>query len=478
MTNPPSSAVSGEARKFAINELFFSTTDRHGVIVSGNSVFVRVSAYEPGELLGQPHNLIRHPDMPRAAFRLVWSHLRAGQSVVAYVKNRAKDGRHYWVLALITPIDDGYLSIRLKPSSSLLPVVEQLYRRMVAAEKEAMAQNAGGPAAMDAAEEILRTALRERGFPDYDAFMRAILATEIKSRDATAAREGLFVVPSLPHAGPAGAAAIAATAHSIYQSARGAYSQIERLYLRLDELAALIGQLESKARFVCAMTGDFRLMSLNASIKSDKLGGDGQSLGVISKYLGDASALIASSVADLTARIGHVTDNLRDVAFNLTAARLQIETIMVFCVELCTEREAAAGEPGAPAMPRRVRMIGELAGAFRRTEERAIKSLDAVAGQLHGLDTNSTDLHRTILTVQVAQVGGLVEACRVDRDGVFAGVFAEIRGKIEATKKELGELVDFNLRLEEIANDAPEISRQLLAAVTRIQQDLENSSAA
>ena len=80
-------------RSFHIEELFFSTTDSQGVIQSGNDVFTRVSGYDESELIGKPHSKIRHPDMPACVFRIFWNRLIAGQSIAAYVKNRAKERR-------------------------------------------------------------------------------------------------------------------------------------------------------------------------------------------------------------------------------------------------------------------------------------------------------------------------------------------------------------------------------------------------
>ncbi len=85
---------------FDFDELFFSRTDKRGKIRSGNSVFHRISRFEWDELLGKPHNVIRHPDMPRGVFWLMWERIRRGLPTSAYVKNRAKDGRHYWVYAI------------------------------------------------------------------------------------------------------------------------------------------------------------------------------------------------------------------------------------------------------------------------------------------------------------------------------------------------------------------------------------------
>ena len=123
-----------EARHFAPHELFFSLTDDKGRIHYGNQVFTRVSGYEEHQLLGQPHNLIRHPDMPRGVFRLFWDYLGAQKTIAAYVKNLAADGRYYWVLAVATPSRDGYLSVRLNPSSQFFDLVKKAYAGTLAIE--------------------------------------------------------------------------------------------------------------------------------------------------------------------------------------------------------------------------------------------------------------------------------------------------------------------------------------------------------
>ncbi|MGZ3772855.1 MAG: PAS domain-containing protein, partial [Bdellovibrio sp.] len=122
--------MSSEA-EFGLHELFFSKTDFRGIIQSGNTVFIRVSEYSSEELIQKPHNIIRHSDTPRAVFKLLWDYLKGNKPIVAYVKNRSKAGRYYWVLAMAFPMQDGYLSIRLKPSSSFFDKVKTLYAEML-----------------------------------------------------------------------------------------------------------------------------------------------------------------------------------------------------------------------------------------------------------------------------------------------------------------------------------------------------------
>ncbi|OEE78549.1 methyl-accepting chemotaxis protein [Vibrio genomosp. F6] len=117
--NRRNKAIVDEEVEFSDNEELVSTTDKRGVITYVNEEFCRVSGYETHELLNKNHNMIRHPDMPKAAFKDLWEHLKNGQAWRGAVKNRCKDGRYYWVDAFVTPIFEnnilvGYQSVRRK----------------------------------------------------------------------------------------------------------------------------------------------------------------------------------------------------------------------------------------------------------------------------------------------------------------------------------------------------------------------------
>lgn len=105
----------GDVHEVPVEDLFFSTTDAKGIIDEGNEVFTRNSRFSREQLLGAPHNLIRHPDMPAAVFHVMWAMLAAGQPVCAYVKNLAADGSTYRAFATVVPIGDRYLSVRSRP---------------------------------------------------------------------------------------------------------------------------------------------------------------------------------------------------------------------------------------------------------------------------------------------------------------------------------------------------------------------------
>jgi PAS domain S-box-containing protein len=138
------SAVSptGVERTFGTDEFIVSKTDDKGKITYANTVFLRVSQYDEDDVIGQPHNLIRHPDMPRTIFKLLWDTIQAGEEIFAYVNNLAADGAHYWVLAHITPsrtvasATGGYHSNRRSPGRGAVRDIDALYRRLTAEERK------------------------------------------------------------------------------------------------------------------------------------------------------------------------------------------------------------------------------------------------------------------------------------------------------------------------------------------------------
>ena len=168
----PAVLPTGRERTFAPDEIIVSKTDLKGVITYANDVFVRVSGYGEDELLGQPHNLIRHPDMPRCVFKLLWDTLGAGQEIFAYVVNLARNGDHYWVLAHVTPVCGsggrivGYHSSRRVPSRPAVEAAAGLYALLRAEE----AKHASPRDGMAAAGALLAGILREKG-TTYDEFV-------------------------------------------------------------------------------------------------------------------------------------------------------------------------------------------------------------------------------------------------------------------------------------------------------------------
>ncbi len=137
-----------------------SDTDLKGIITYANDYFAKISGYTPEELIGQPHNIVRHPDMPKILFKILWDRLKEEKTFIAAIKNLAKDGRYYWVFTDFEMIRDdngkviGYRAIRKKISHHVTSILDPIYKKLTEIEKE------GG---MEASQKYLESFLSEHG---------------------------------------------------------------------------------------------------------------------------------------------------------------------------------------------------------------------------------------------------------------------------------------------------------------------------
>ncbi len=160
LATPPS----GREITFGEDEIIVSKTDTRGIITYANDVFQRVSGYNEAELVGQPHNLIRHPDMPMCVFQVLWDTIGSGREIFAYVLNQARNGDGYWVFAHVTPSWDtggrivGYHSNRRVPYPDALPRVRSLYAALLAEEQRHSNPRDGMAASLRMVEDTLRSA--------------------------------------------------------------------------------------------------------------------------------------------------------------------------------------------------------------------------------------------------------------------------------------------------------------------------------
>lgn len=170
----------GVERTFRDDEIIVSKTDPKGLLTYVNQLFVDISGYTEEELIGQPHNVIRHPDMPRVLFKVLWERISSGEEIFAYVMNLSADGGHYWVLAHVTPTFDaagsiiGYHSNRRTASHSALDRVQPLYRSLLQEE----ARHPRTPDAIAASSALLDRILAEADM-SYDEFVWSLDKEEV-----------------------------------------------------------------------------------------------------------------------------------------------------------------------------------------------------------------------------------------------------------------------------------------------------------
>lgn len=152
-----------------------SKTDTKGIIEYGNDYFVEISGYSEAELIGKNHNIVRHPDMPKVIFKMLWERISKGENIMAVVKNMAKNGDYYWVItefeAKKDPISGEILShtaFRKAAPQEVIDAMTPIYAKLLELEKE------GG---VEASEKYLRGFLEEKG-ETYDEFVDELIGNK------------------------------------------------------------------------------------------------------------------------------------------------------------------------------------------------------------------------------------------------------------------------------------------------------------
>jgi PAS domain S-box-containing protein len=433
-------------RPFTIEELFVSTTDRKGHIRMTNHVFVRVSGYEREELIGRPHNIIRHPDMPRSVFRVFWQVLEAGEPVAAYVKNRSKDGGFYWVMAIAIPVPDGYLSVRLKPTSPLFALAREIYTDVRAVELAVEGDDVRlRKPSIEAGAERLQERLAEAGYDSYAAFMRAAFSAEVDARDAALA--GQTPELDLADAEPG--------LRAVGEACLGTVAMLHDLGEQLAGHGALSEALKRKSGFVEELSESIRLFSLNAILAADRLG-DGRALGAVASLLRNRSDAAAPEINTLGTELEHAVGLLSETSFRAAAGKVQTEMMAAFVGEL---REDSVSPQEAA---QQLRLLTEVVAEASEAVCASMASVDTVLDRLAGV---SQSVERHLSVIRALEVNGRIEAARASDTEQVRVLFEEIGRQVAAAGDELH---DFSALAEREGRDdgrAARASRAHVAAV-------------
>jgi aerotaxis receptor len=416
--------VTGQEYEFPSSQMLVSATDLTGRIEYCNPAFIAVSGYTHEELVGQPHNLIRHPDMPREAFADMWATIRDGRPWTALVKNRRKNGDHYWVHATVTPVVKkgavvGYLSVRVKPARDAVRAAEALYSRMRTGEARGIKLRRG---------MIVRTGLAGR--------LQALTRLPV----ATRAAFGYALTPlALAAAGLAAWQGAPPTPFWIAFGVASAFSLVSWCLLA-RHVAAPVRDMSGFATRLAA--GDLTV-DLEIARHDD--------LGEVLQALTQLRANLAAIVYDVREQINGMLDNAREISSgNVDLARR-------------TELQAASLEETAATME-------ELTTTVQANADASVRALDLakdaqaaaaeggkIAGQVEQTMAAITAASRRIADItgvidgiafqtNILALNAAVEAARAGEAGrSFAVVAGEVRmlaQRCAASSKEIKSVVE------------------------------------
>lgn len=452
---------------FDIGELFVSMTDKHGVITAGNDVFSRVANYPRDKLIGRPHNLVRHPDMPKCVFKLFWDTLKRDERICAYVKNRASDGSYYWVLAAVIPTQSGYLSIRLKPSAGLQPVVESLYATVLEEE------NKNG---VESALQTLLAGVTGLGFKDYFHFMSEALLKEIQSRNQLLLKNpfkqkvdtAVLVSRFEKNVG---------AMNSVMAQAASEFDQAFSGMVHLKDLKEQSAAPISKILNACSK---LESLSLNMNICANKLGRDGVALSVVANSFQRSAMEISKRFESFSQLLNTTSDTVRHIRFDVALARLQSEMLSFYTGETIL----ACFDPEAPVEDkRRVRFLHEfqmILDAVRESLVFALKEQGDTLQSLNHFCSGTDSLRGIVMGLDLIRLGGRLEGSRTTQNDVNFRPYIEEMNRfiqeVEAPIQELNQIAETYMRVFEALQIQLQSSLIRIVELEMIQSRIASSS--
>ncbi|OFZ01732.1 MAG: hypothetical protein A2070_11970 [Bdellovibrionales bacterium GWC1_52_8] len=406
-------------------ELFFSRTDEKGIILSGNDIFVKVSGYRREELIQNPHNIVRHPDMPKAVFKLFWQTIQAQQPICAYVKNMAADGSYYWVFATAFPLPgNGYLSVRIKPSAPFFSLVKELYPKIIEKEKRE---------GIEAGLLFLKEALKQKGLDSYEQFMGRAIVDEVR------ARAGMARQRSGQRGG--GESQAMALLREMSQKCTMNSDKNALIFSKLDDFARVNSELTQKSAFILKSFKNLDLLAINMSTAAKRLGSMGATLVAVADGITKSAGEFKGDLNRFNASAKKVAMAIEAAAFRIAASQLQVDMIDFYIQE--TLQKWSNSAPNPEELQDMKTNLEYLVGLSSDLTSRLQAEMGELKQVLTQIGADSEQLRGTINGVEIIRKTGVIEAAQVNNEGgEFTTYFRVMNQLVGETSRQLATFSD------------------------------------
>ncbi|MDW8467996.1 MAG: methyl-accepting chemotaxis protein [Burkholderiales bacterium] len=425
--------------------MLVSMTDLKGRITYANDAFVTVSGFSREELLGKAHNIVRHPDMPPEAFADLWATLEAGRPWTALVKNRRKDGDHYWVRANVTPVREGdsvvgYLSVRVKPEREEIEAADALYRRMREGTLRGLRLHRG---------RLVPTGWRRWAY--------ALRAMRVGTR-LWVAFAACALAPAL--------AWLAGAGQGMQALAGAAVAALAAAWLRAQVVRPFAGLLPLVERIA---SGDMRASRAGAveTQRADEFGDLYRALTQMALNIGAAVQDVVRQVKETHAAIGQIAQGNQDLSARTEANAASLEQTAA-----SMEQMSASTRNTAEAAERTAKSAAT-AEAAARDASAAVAGLDDTMQRIAQASARIKDIVGTIdgiaFQTNILALNAAVEAARAGESGRgFAVVASEVRqlaNRAGAAARDIRNLIAESVERVERGAHAVSAARQSVAAL-------------